>query len=235
MKRWRDQEIMHTYNSEMAVLAARPALSAVAAASGGGQGGAAVAAVRLLQEMADNGIPRDQDSFNMALEACARGGDVAAARRVFEALDAHPQARPDVFSYVTLACALARDGRGKDAMAVLDRMVSLGGKSGGGLRKKTRWPAYYRELWPQTAKALGKTILTLAAEDGGRCAGIGRLLQFLTTHMPIINAQAVAELLVGKGLCTTEHITTLTGGSLATKWAAEGSGGQGAFAASVLQ
>ncbi len=251
MKRWRDQEIMHTYNSEMAVLAARPALSAAAAAAGGGQGGAAVAAVRLLQEMEDNGIPRDQDSFNMALEACARGGDVAAARRVFEALDAHPHARPDVFSFVTLACGLVRDGRGADAMAVLDRMVALantGGSSSSstttttsssGLRKKTRWPAYYRELWPQTAKALGKAILALAAEDGGRCAGIGRLLQFLTTHMPIINAQAVAELLVGKGLCTTEHITTLTGGSLATKWAAEGSeqGGpaSSSFASSILR
>ena len=70
----------------------------------------------------------------------------------------------------------------------------------------------------QTAKALGKAILALAAEDGGRCGEMGKLLQFLTTHMPILNAQAVAEQLVGKGMCGTEHIATLTGGSLATKW-----------------
>lgn len=220
VRRWREQEIMHTYNSEMAVLAARPALSAAAAASGGGAGGGAAPAVRLLQEMADNGIPRDTDTFNMALEACARGGDVEAARRVFEQLEAHPQAQPDVFSYVALACALARDGRGgEEGMAVLGRLVALGGESGGGeLRKKTRWPAYYRELWPQTAKALGKAILALAAEDAKRCGEIGALLRFLATHMPVVNAQAVAEQLVGKGLCGTEHITTLTGASLATKW-----------------
>lgn len=77
MKKWRDQEIMHTYNSEMAVLAAaasaRKAGGSVSSLTGGG---VAETAVRLLQEMKDNGIPRDIDSYNMALEACARPGDL---------------------------------------------------------------------------------------------------------------------------------------------------------------
>jgi len=303
MRKWRDVEVMHTYNSEMAVLATRK--------RGFDDGGSATA-LRYLKEMRDNGIPRDTDSFNMALEACARAGDLIGVRGVFAELQVEEGGgggvRPDIFSYITMANALVGEGQGGEAMAWLSYMVGLasdggtaapagagaavaapaaasdgaattaaggagavkgekkggGGRAGAGkqqaltttkrngkmstsqtappplppslptppppppqtnmgIRKKTRWPAYYRTLWPQTAKTLSKTILTLASpvppsQQATRCAEIGRLLRFLSTHVPILNTQVVAEQLVGRGLCTTEHIKTLTGDALTMRW-----------------
>ena len=246
IRKWRDVEIMHTYNSEMAVLTTRKK-----------DEGGAVMAVRYLNEMQDNNIPRDTDSFNMALEACARAGDMPAARAVFAALQADKQAKPDIFSYITFANALTNEGQAAEALKWLNHMVSLAdkptttddqsvmkaqgaqkgdGASNGtttGLRKKTRWPAYYRNLWPQTAKTLSKSIVTLAssappADKATRCANLGRLLVFLGTHLPILNTEVVAEQLVGKGFCTTQHIKTLTGATM--QWAVDGdAGGGGGF------
>jgi pentatricopeptide repeat protein len=307
MRKWRDCEVMHTYNSEMAVLATRK--------RGFDDGGSATA-LRYLKEMRDNGIPRDTDSFNMALEACARAGDLMGVRGVFAELQVEGGGeegvggvRPDIFSYITMANSLCSEGQGGEAMAWLNYMVGLASDGGGsgagaggavaaatpaavvdtkvdgggekgkgktgtgggggragagkqqastttkrnsktsisqaappplppslppsppptrpptnvGIRKKTRWPAYYRLLWPQTAKTLSKTILTLASsvppsQQATRCAEIGRLLCFLSTHVPILNTQVVAEQLVGRGLCTTEHIKTLTGDALTMRW-----------------
>lgn len=301
MRKWRDVEVMHTYNSEMAVLATR---------KGGQDGEASSTALRYLREMQANGIPRDTDSFNMALEACARGGNLQEARTVFEELQAAateeaqgPSARPDIFSYITLANALAKDGRDSEAMAWLNHMVGLAvdeakavvgaapnktkGRTNAGrkaiqpsgnserlgmnksstsrvgtnilladetpalpspstpigdleeadgftpssllhlssasIRKKTRWPAYYRNLWPQTVKTLSKNILVLARcasprEQATRCADIGKLLEFLDSHVPILNTQVVAEQLVGMGICSTKHIKTLTGNALKMRW-----------------
>eukprot|EP00624_Nannochloropsis_granulata_P001942 evm.model.NODE_19262_length_43251_cov_28.561583.7 len=295
MRKWRDVEVMHTYNSEMAVLATR---------KGGFDNGASATALRYLKEMRDNGIPRDADSFNMALEACARAGDLTGVREVFGELQVERKGeegggvKPDIFSYITMANALVGGGQGVEAMAWLNYMVGSASNDGGaatvaaaaaastttttpgtgavnketkkgggrvgpgkqpasrttkrngkastpqtappslptsivtppppppgnvGIRKKTRWPAYYRALWPRTAKTLSKTILTLASsvpasQQATRCADIGRLLQFLRTHVPILNTQAVAEQLVGRGVCSTEHIKTLTGDALTMRW-----------------
>jgi len=296
MRKWRDLEVMHTYNSEIAVLATR---------KGGFDDGASATALRYLKEMRDNGIPRDADSFNMALEACARAGDLAGVREVFAELQVERTAKegvevkPDIFSYITMANALVGEGQGVEAMALLNYLVGLASDDDGagtvaaaavgsttttmaaagaankeikrgkgrvgpgkqsvsrtskridksftsqtappslptsiltsplppssanvGIRIKTRWPAYYRFLWPRTAKTLSKTIITLASsgppsQQATRCADIGRLLQFLRTHVPIFNTQAVAEQLVGRGMCSTEHIKTLTGDALAVRW-----------------
>lgn len=238
------------------------------------------------------------------------GGNLQEARTVFEELQATaieeaqgPSARPDIFSYITLANALAKDGRDSEAMAWLNHMVGLAvdeakavvgaapnktkGRTNAGrkavqpsgnserlgmnkssmsrvgtnilladetpalpspstpigdleeadgftptsllhlssasIRKKTRWPAYYRNLWPQTVKTLSKNILVLARcasprEQATRCADIGKLLEFLDSHVPILNTQVVAEQLVGMGICSTKHIKTLTGNALKMRW-----------------
>jgi hypothetical protein len=196
MREWRRQETMHAYNSELAVLASRK----------GGKGGAA--ARRLLSEMADNGIPRDVHSFNMALEACKH--DLPACLRVYDGMRAEGLV-PDAFALATVATALAREEQADGALQVL-RLLGAGAP---GRAPRDSWPVYYQSLWPSTVKALNKALLQMAEGDPRRCVDVCAAMRALASQLGtgLYDPQTLAEQLTSHGLCQG-CLSSITGGVL---------------------
>lgn len=202
LAKWRRRETMHTYNSEIAVLAMQRSLLEGAST-----------ALRLLKEMADNGIPRDVDTFNMVLEVCSRADDLQATRRVLEELRNQTICQPDVFSYLTAGVLLLRHGLREEGVGLLQAMLGLApSERGGDVR-------YYTSLWPQTYKQLHKALLALAEEAGSGGNGCDIIVQVMTflreRHTPPFDAESLAEQLASRRLCSGYLAgTRLTGGAL---------------------
>jgi hypothetical protein len=180
MQSWRALETMHAYNSEMAVMAGRA------------EPGAAEATRRLLAEMKENDIPRNVDSFNMALAASERAGDSVGCERVMALMGAER----DLFTFLTAANAFVAAGRHDRAVAVLLEMAE------GGSTSKSRWPAYYARLWPRTLRALHASVLRLA--DRGYAKALAPVLAFLPQSVPMFDMAALARDLTNRNLCVDQ-------------------------------
>lgn len=203
LAKWRARETMHTYNSEIAVMAIQRSLREGAAT-----------ALRLLREMRGNGIPRDIDSFNMALEVCNRANDLPAAVQVLDELQASGL-EPDLFTHITAAVVFARNAQDERALELLERLPSLDEAA---VLTSGSFEAYYTMLWPQTFKQVYKTLLLLA-EGGGerrRCQVIVRTMTFLRERFETaFDAEGLAEQLATRRLCAGYiNSTRLTGGAL---------------------